>query len=268
MKQLPVIFATLVAALMFGAVRHANAQSASPQQIQGLIANGQEQTALAELQGILQAHPDSGVAWYLTAEAQDASGNEAAARSALSNAEHDAPGLPFARPDEVTALQAHLAGSPVVGTPVAEGMGGRRSGISPGLIGIVGAVIVFLLLRMFFRRRRFATPGYFPPGYGQPGGTGPFPNSPFYGPSGGMGSGLGGSLLGGLAAGAGFAAGERVIDDVFGRNNNGFAPGNFPQDQNSGNDGVPGRDDGLTGNPGWDDGSNTQDDNFDPGNNW
>jgi hypothetical protein len=253
MRKLSVLFALLIASFAISASGPASAQSASPRQIQALIAQGQEQSALAELQPILQAHPDSGVAWYL-------------ARSALANAEHDAPGLPFARPDEVTALQAHLAGAPAAaggGLPLQ-----AHSGISPALVGIIGLVILFLVLRMLFRPRRFLAPGY-PGGYGPPGpASGPYPYGPGpggFGPA-GLGSGLGGSILGGLAAGAGFAAGERVIDDVFGHNNDPLG-GNFQQDPNFGN-GVPDRDDGLQGNPGWDDGSGNQNDNFDPGNNW
>jgi len=256
MRNVTLRFAALFAVFTLAASGIAAAQSASPQQIQGLIASGQEQTALAELQAALQAHPDSGVAWYLTAEAQDASGNEAAASTALANAEHYAPGLPFANPSDVAALQSHLAGG---GAPVA-----HHSGISPVFLGIIGLVVLFLVIRLFLRPRRFVQAGY-PGGYGPAGpASGPYP----YGPQGGFGSGIGGSLLGGLAAGAGFAAGERVIDDVFGNRNSDPLGGNFQQDPNFGNGGVPDRDDGLQGNPGWDDNSGGQDGNFDPGNNW
>ena len=205
MRKIPVIFGLLFAVLILGVHNPARAQAGSPQQIQGLIANGQEQTALSELQSVLQAHPDSGVGWYLTAEAQDASGNEAAARSALASAQHYAPGLPFAQASDVSALQAHLAGNP---SASGGAMTPRHSGISPTLIGVIGLVILFLVMRMFFRRRRAVGPSYYPSGYGQPGGPGPGFGGPGpgYGPGGGMGSGLGGALMGGLAAGAGLAA--------------------------------------------------------------
>ena len=108
---LRIVFLTALVCVWHSA---AHAQTtASPRDIQALIANGQTGAALADLQDALQAHPDSGVAWYLTAEAQDEAGNEAAARTALANAEHYAPGLPFARPDAVAALRNHLAGAPV-----------------------------------------------------------------------------------------------------------------------------------------------------------
>jgi hypothetical protein len=230
----------------------ASAQSDTPRQLQAMIANGQAQTALAELRSVLQVHPTSGVAWYLTAEAQDALGNEAAARNALNNAQTYAPGLPFAKPGDLAALQAHLNNTPLPVQP--------HAGISPVLGGILVLVVLFIVFRMF-RRRRYVQP------YGQGGigaggfgaGPGPYPYNQ------GPGMGIGGSLLGGLAAGAGFAAGERVIGDMFGGNNNN---NNNPVDPAWGNQPMPDRDDGLQGSPGWDAGSAPDDNNFDPGNNW
>jgi hypothetical protein len=118
------------------------------------------------------------------------------------------------------------------------------------MIVIAGLVALFVLIRMFLRARRPVGMGYGRPAYEAP------PQYPYgagtgYAPGGGMGS----SLLTGLAAGAGFAAGERIIDDMTGQNQ--YPDQSFNQD--------PPRDDGLQGNPGWDDSS---DDNFDPGNNW
>jgi hypothetical protein len=250
MKRFPIL-AVAVLAISLGAWHGgARAQSVTPRQIQGLINNGQADTALADLQAVLQAHPDSGVAWYLSAEAQDATGNEDAARDALAKAEQFAPGLPFAKPNDVAALQAHLDGG---GAPHRRGIG-----LVPLVIG--GLVLLFVLMRFFARRRVMpmaygAYPGQ--AGYGQPGyGPGGMP----YGPAGG---GIGSGLLSGLAAGAGFAAGERIIDDLSG--NRGYDQGQgFDQSQSFDPDQVPDRDDGLNGSPGWDDNSN----NNDPGNNW
>jgi hypothetical protein len=248
---LGVVFAAATAA-----IPPAKAQN-TPQQLQSMIANGQAQSALTQLQAILQVHPTSGVAWYLTAEAQDSLGNEGAARSALNNAQQYAPGLPFANAADVAALQAHLNGSPAPVQPV-------HRGISPGLGLIIFLVVLFIGFRMFFRRRRFVQPygqsGYGQPGFG-PGGQGPYP----YNQGPGMGSGIGGSILGGLAAGAGFAAGERVIGDMFGGSNNAVDPAWGNQIDNQP---MPDRDDGLQGSPGWDAGSAPDDNNFDPGNNW
>jgi hypothetical protein len=228
----------LVLVLLTAGLGMARAQAASPRDIQNLIASGQPQAALSEL--------NSGIAWYLDAEAQDATGNESAARAALANAEQNAPGLPFAKPADVAALRAHLAPSSKGGFSM-----------SPVMI-ILGLIVLYVLFRLFRRRPAFypqrygnvPPPGYGQAGYGQPG----------YGPPGG---GLGSSLLGGLAAGAGFAAGERIIDDMAGRDQG-------PVDDAWGASPTPDRDDGLSGSPGWDSGST--DDNsgggFDSGNDW
>jgi hypothetical protein len=249
-----------LAALLAAPLAHAQS---TPQQIQSLIASGQEPAALASLNQILQTHPDSGVAWYLTAEAQDASGNESAARSALAKAEQFSPGLPFANPNDVASLQAHLADAPAP----------RAHGFGPTLPVILGFIALFILIRLFMRSRRIGP--VYQPAYG--GGL----DGGFRGPTGGMGygpgpgygaaPGMGSSLLSGLAAGAGFAAGERIIDDVIGnRPNPGFDPG-LNQGFDPGFDqSVPSRDDGLQGNPGWDDDSNQNDSgsDFDPNNSW
>jgi hypothetical protein len=217
----------------------------SPRVLQGMIADGQDQAALDQLQSVLQVHPHSGIAWYLTAEAQDALGHEDAARSALAKAEQFAPGLPFAKPDDVAALQAHLQ---TVGGD-APAHGGISAMVVIGLL-----VVLFLLVRVFLRARRRVVPAY--DAYGRPMGYGP--GGPGYAPPGygapgySEGPGIGGSLLGGLAAGAGFAAGERIIEDIEGDRGQGYVDPNIG---GGGFDQVPDRDDGLQGDPGWDDGS-------------
>lgn len=219
---------------------------ATPQQLQAMIASGQARAALADLQPVLAAHPHSGVAWYLVAEAQDASGNLGAARQALAKAEQYAPGLPFAQPNAVGALQTHLA------QPAAN-IGFH---ISPGLV--IGALVILFLGLRFLSHRRATPYGYqggYAAGFGgrpyNPYGQGGMPYGPGMGP--GVGGGMGSSILGGLAAGAGFAAGERIIDgmidpaqaqDNFG--GQGIDPGQVNE-----------RDDGLMGSPGWDDNNNS-----------
>jgi hypothetical protein len=235
----------LVAASIFTWHGAASAQTAqTPDQTQALIASGQEQAALSAVQAAVQAHPNSGVAWYLTAEAQDAAGNEAAAQTALTKAEQLAPGLPFANPNKVAQLQAHIAAA--APAPV-------HHGLSP-LVYLIGAVVVFMLFRMFIRRR--VTPGF----VGRPGFDAPMPYR--QGPMTAYkdGPGIGGSLLGGLAVGAGFAAGERIIDDIMGG-------GRVVDEPMQGIDPPPPAwDDGLNGSPGWDDDQNNG--GFDQNDSW
>jgi len=241
---MPFLRTILTTAFLAGGMAAAHAQATpSPHEIQAQIAAGQNSAALGELQTVLQSHPDSGIAWYLSAEAQDASGNEDAARAALAKAEQYAPGLPFANPNDVAALQAHLA------APAAR----TGFGISPMVLVLGVLVVLFVVFRLFSRARR-AVPVYqdgMAPGYANrpqyPYGPGGMP----YGPGGAPGGGLGSALLGGLAAGAGIAAGERIIDDMTGnRDDSSF-------NQGGGFDATPapGRDDGLQGSPSWDDGN-------------
>ncbi|CAG4914734.1 unnamed protein product [Acidocella sp. C78] len=269
MKGLKIVRTILLAALLFAgtglSLAPAHAASPTPQQIQALIAGGHADTALADLRGALRAHPQSGVAWYLKAEAEDATGRIAAARASLARAETYAPGLPFADPGRVAALKAHLAAAPAAPAAV---RGGAH--IHPAVLVIGGLVVLFLLVRWLGNSRRRAMQAPWPgaPGYG-PGGMPPNGAPPYGAPGGGMGGGFGGgglgsSLMTGLAAGAGFAAGERIIDGLAGGHGgapmidpNGGDPGGMPPD----------RDDGLLGNPGWD-GGDAGGGDFDPDNNW
>ena len=221
----------------------AQSESSTPRQIQSMIEAGQSGQAVQALKGVLSQHPDSGVAWYLMAEAQDAKGHEAAAAQALAKADQYAPGLPFANPQAAEALRAHINNG------VATASGGHHSsgGVSIVLLIIVALVVLFVLLRMVagWGRRAPMNPPY--PGnpnmpYGGYGPNGPYP----YGQAGGMGGGLGSSIVTGLAAGAGFAAGERIVDGLMGGND---ARAGGQQDFPTGS-----QDDGLMGNPGWDSG--------------
>ncbi|MDD2876883.1 MAG: tetratricopeptide repeat protein [Acidiphilium sp.] len=245
---------------------------ATPQQLQTMIAGGHEKAALLDLQKVLRVHPQSGVAWYLVAEAQDAAGNRDAARSALAKAETFAPGLPFAQADKVAALKAHLAG------PASP----PGFGVSPAVLIIGGLVILFIIIRLFARSRRVMSPPGYQNGYGF-GSQGVHPgNPPPFGPVGAVpyptgigaaGSGAGSAIITGLAAGAGFAAGERIIEGLTG------APhGERPVEPNPTDTTTPApeRDDGLSGSPGWgnDDPAPGNTDtlgsggDFDPGNDW
>jgi len=195
----------------------------SPAQIQGMITAGQDTQAIQALDNVLAAHPKSGVAWYLLAEAYDAQNNEDAAGSALNMAARTNPGLPFANPQRLAALQAHIAAAHP-----------RSNGHNTMLI-IGGLLLLMIVLRFLPGRDRAARNyGYTAPP--PPPGTPPYGFG--YGPNTG-GGGLGSALMGGLAAGAGFAAGERIIDGMMGQ------PGQQPGTDQS-------RDDGLIGNPGWD----------------
>lgn len=252
-----------VAGLLMIGHGHASAQTATkPQQIQAMIADGHARSALADLRPILRAHPQSGVAWYLTAEAQDALGNLPAARSALDHAESASPGLPFARPEKVAALKAHLAGTPAR-PPVAA----SRFRVNPFGLIIVGLLVLFFIMRIIRRSRQTAVRQAPPYGFGNQGMQGmPMGTQPPYGPAGGAatGSGIGGALLSGLATGAAFVIGERIVGDMLGGSGVNRNDGEAPIDTQ-----APERDDGLNGSPDWNaDSQGSDGSDFDPDNNW
>jgi hypothetical protein len=223
----------LIGALLFGQPARAQDAAPSPTQIQAMIADGQTTQALAALQDVIQAHPKSGVAWYLLAEAYDARNDEANAATALNMAERSAPGLPFANAQEVANLKAHInAAQPQSGNS------------SHTIMFVIGGVILLVIVLRFLPGRGMAARNYGYTAPPPPPGTPPYGFG--YGPQPG-GGGIGSALMGGLAAGAGFAAGERLIDDITGQRGGGPM---FDPNQQTGPDFS--RDDGLQGNPGWD----------------
>lgn len=246
-------------ALTLAPMLPAFAQSLTPQQIQTMIESGQGTEAAQDLKAVLNQHPQSGTAWYLMAEAQDAQGHPQAAAQALAKADHYAPGLPFANAQKVAALRSHIQTE--LGTANAQ----HHGGMSPLLLVIAGLIVLFVVLRVVssFRRsaafsRGQAYPGAASTPYGGYGPAGPPPYGP--GGDGFGGGGLGSSIVTGLAAGAGFAAGERVVDGLMG---GGTAEAQPPQTL------TPGpQDDGLMGDPGWDNGSSDDGDDGLNDNSW
>lgn len=252
MNKFSALSMAFVAALLVApaAPAFAQEQTVTPRQIQTMIETGESGHAIQALKSVLGQHPDSGVAWYLMAEAQDAKGNEPAAAQALAKADQYAPGLPFANPQDAQALRTHIDSR--IKAAGAHHTGG---GVSIVLLVIVALIALFVLLRMvagWGRRRPPMNPPY-PGAPNTPYGGNYGPNGPYpYGPAGGgFGGGLGSSIITGLAAGAGFAAGERVVDGLMGGNQAQAAPpGGF--DQSAGP-----QDDGLSGDPGWGDGDDS-----------
>lgn len=122
---------------------------------------------------VLQRQPGNARAHLVKAQLALRGDDAATARSALQEAERLAPGLPFAREEQVTRLRQRLervearagrgdrprtgrdAGGRDGARPAAEGADRLLAGRSGLLIGIlVGAVLATVVAVLFFRRRR------------------------------------------------------------------------------------------------------------------
>ena len=242
----------------------AYAADASLQQVHDAAAGGQMDKALAMMAQVLKDHPNSAKAHYVEAELLAHQGNIAEARKQFTTAENLAPGLPFAKPQSVSALRAQLSGRAGAATVGNVAPASQNSGF-PWWGWVVGGGLLMAVLS-FFRRRNQAQAypgagGYSGAGWSQvpnmpQSGTGV--GGPGYGPGmgGGMGSGIIGGLAQGAAMGAGFAAGERVIDGLFGGHNQSGQPAqNWDSGAGAGgNQDMGGDDFGISDGGSWDDG--------------
>lgn len=100
MKRLYFLFLFLLPVLAFAYT--------GPKEVQAMISQGNPQAALQALTPILASNPRSAAAWYLDAEALDASGNVAGAKTALLKAENLSPAMSFADPKKLTLLEQRL----------------------------------------------------------------------------------------------------------------------------------------------------------------
>jgi uncharacterized protein len=247
---------------------------------------GRMSEARSMIDQVLKNHPRSAKAHYVKAEIAARQHEGSVAQEELASAERLEPGLPFAKPQSVSALRTQIQDLSSARTqPRANAMGMGSPATSapsgPGLpwgkivIGLAVALGIMALLR---RRVPSPTtygapaqynggvppngPGY-GPGYGGPGmqpgmggGYAPYgqPQQP------GMGSTLGRGLATGLAVGAGALAAEEIGRRMFDHRGNPIPPdanaGNFGLSDPSAMDNVDmgGNDFGVNDAGSWDDG--------------
>jgi cbb3-type cytochrome oxidase subunit 3 len=194
------------------------AELPTPHEVYQAANSGHLAQAQQMIEQVLQEKPRSGEAHYIAAEIYAREGNLSLARQELTTAESLEPGLPFARPASVAALQREIQTRSASGPPPAlyvqnAAYTQRASSGFPfaTVLILLGAIGVIWFV---FRRRAHqaayantvpAVPG--PAGYGAPG------YGPGYGPvpmGGGIGSSIAGGLASGLAVGAGVVAGEEL----------------------------------------------------------
>jgi uncharacterized protein len=198
------------------------------QQIYAAVLSGQVAQAEQMVSEVLADHPNSGKAHYVAAEVYARAGDFSTARQELARARALEPGLPFAEPRSVQALEAELAQGRFVQraqrlpyapqvAPAVEPRSSRPWGLI--LVLVAGIVIVWAIVR---RRRQAALYPPYPGQAGMAGGVGPMGPmgtggavSPYpYGYGAAPGSGLMSSIGTGLAMGAGVAAGEALVHRV------------------------------------------------------
>ncbi len=173
--------------------------------------------ARREVDQVLAAYPDSAKAHYVSARVAALQGNWALAGAELAKARSIDPGLRFEHRDSLQAFSRQVAAHLGRAAPAR-----ARHGLPLGGIGIALAALALIMLWGVYRASRRVPvpvapqpwPGTVaPPGYPQqPPGAAPYGAYP---PPAGAGRGIMGAVGTGLAAGAGFAAGEMLVDRLF-----------------------------------------------------
>jgi hypothetical protein len=205
---------------------------------------------------VLRDHPGSAKAHYVAAEVYAKEGRVPAARAELNTARHLEPGLPFAKPEAVVALQSEIAHG-ASRTPAVALAPAPRAIPWGTLVLLVGGVALILF---FFRRRSPTSVAYspYPATAGVASGTpgvGGINGAPNGGP--GIGSGIAGGLASGLAVGAGVVAGEELAHHFLdgGRGESNVVPLTNAPVEHPDNADMGGDDFGLSDGSSWDDDS-------------
>jgi hypothetical protein len=213
---------------------------------------GKLDQAQVMVQQVLVAHPKSAKAYFVQSELFARQGNLPKAREALSTAEQFAPGLPFAKPEAVQALQKQLNAPRNVAVPATASATYNTPSVakpsSSWLLPAVLAAVVIAAGYFMFRRKPAQTfdsnPGYGnglngPQNFGnggmqpamQPNMQGGYGQQPMYGQPGygqPAGSGMGGRIMGGvatgLAVGAGVMAAQAIGRNLMGNQDAGSHP--------------------------------------------
>jgi len=209
---------------------------------------------------VLRDHPQSAKAHYVAAELYAREGNVPSARQELSTAQGLEPGLPFAKPGSVQALERELSQGQASRTLPAYAH--PRSSTPWGFI--LAAVALIAILWAVLRRRAapvnvyspsgvpaVAGPGGYAPGYGPAYGPAPGYGGP------GIGSGIAGGLASGLAVGAGVVAGEELARHFLDgdRHEGNVLPSSEPRPEEYPQNGdLGGSDFGVSDGSSWDDG--------------
>lgn len=230
------------------------------------------------MDAVLLAHPDSAKAHLIDAEILAKEGKMPRAQAELDAAQKIAPGLPFAKPAAIHALQAKIAGgmtAPVAAETVVSQPARPHFPWGIMWLGLLAIAGVYLIIRAISARNNPPSTGRYYPSTGMPGGS-----APSYGGAapmmsgggamgGGMGSGIVSGLATGVAVGAGMIAGEELAHHFLdGDRNGGNSDNSGNSDQSTTNDDMGGTDFGINDNSSWDDSTNVSDNSFGGGDDW
>lgn len=214
---------------------------------------GQLEQAQQMMNQVLRDHPKSAKAHYVAAELYAKQGNSSSGRQQLKVAQSLEPGLPFAKPEAVRALQRELSqAQPVRGAPVPPVPAAFHAAFPWIAVLLVLSGIGILLF--IFRRRNLPAYSQYPAAV-TPGNSGGTSGAPNVGP--GMGSGIAGGLASGLAVGAGVVAGEELAHHFLDsdRHEGSAPPAANPPVDNPDNGDMGGSDFGVSDDDSWDDDS-------------
>ena len=260
----------LLAAMVFSAVP-ALAADPTLRDVYQAAEAGKMTEAQSMMDQVLRDHPNSAKAHFVEAELLSREGKVAAAQTELATAQRLEPGLPFAKPGSVSALEQRLsqgsrgsveaplrqASAPVSHFPWALVLMG---------LALLAAIVWFVKSLNRPQVIQAGNAAYpqggrgFGGGFAQPMGAGGMgPVGPMGG-GGGVGSGIMGGLATGAAVGAGLVAGEALMHHfVDGNGNrvsdaNALQPGAAPYVPDA-NENMGGNDFGVNDPGSWDDNS-------------
>lgn len=288
------LLSTLSLLAMLGASLPALATEPTLHQVYQAAEAGRMAEAQQMMKEVLQQHPNSAKAHFVEAELLASEGRLAQAAGELATAEKLAPGLPFAKPESVSALRQRLEHRSTSTSPAAAQLSaasaGNDSGLPWGMIFGGLGLVAFILWASRLMSQRNAPAGSPQPAYGGGYASPAAPAAPAYNGNGAPGygypgmapaptqsSGLGSQMLGGLATGAavgaGVVAGEALMHHFL-DGNSGTAHAaqptvtpfqNFDPSPNMPNllDDMGGNDFGIADSASWDDGGSAASDDSD-----
>jgi hypothetical protein len=196
---------------------------------------GKLDKAQVMMQQVLIAHSSSAKAHFVQSELYARQGNVAKARDALTTAEKLAPGLPFAKPEAVAALQARLSSPPPANSAAtspsftaakAQTPQSSNSWLLPAALAAAVVAAGYFFFRKTSPVQNFNQPGIGsglagPQTFGsavspgaavqQPYGMPAYGTQPYGQPAS---SGLGGKIMGGVATGLAVGAGVMAAEAI------------------------------------------------------